>query len=279
MPNPRAGASARPPARRPGRRPEPRTILRRRVFAIVMLAVAVLLVYTVWPKPSGHGAVSVSNHAAPAPGASRASPVVHVTAAAAGWRLGSPLSRAVAFSDGGSILAAGGLDSAQNTVSAVQRIDPGSGATTASGSLTVPVHDAAGATIDAKHFVFGGGAQHVSDVVQVLEPNGPSTVVGHLPQPRADLAAATIGSTAYLVGGYDGTNATRDVLATSDGAVFRTVAQLPFGVRYPAVAALGNQVYVFGGELGGAESDAVQQIDVRTGTARVVAQLPSPRTE
>jgi outer membrane protein assembly factor BamB len=249
------------------------------VFAIVMLAVAVLLVYTVWPKSSGHANVSVSNHAALKPGASRAAPVVHVTAAAAGWRLGSPLSRAVAFSDSGSILAAGGLDSAQNTASAVQRIDPGSGAITASGSLTVPVHDAAGATIEAKHFVFGGGAQHVSDVVQLLEPNGPSTVVGHLPQPRADLAAATIGSTAYLVGGYDGTNATRDVLATSDGAVFRTVAQLPFGVRYPAVAALGNQVYVFGGELGGVESDAVQQIDVSTGTARVVAQLPSPRTE
>ena len=83
----------------------------------------------------------------------------------------------------------------------------------------------------------------------------------------------------YLVGGYDGTNATRDVLATTDGVRFRTIAQLPVGVRYPAVVALGENVYVFGGELNGTESSAVQQIDVRTGTARVVAQLPSPRTE
>ena len=89
--------------------------------------------------------------------------------------------------------------------------------------------------------MFGGGAQHVSDVVQALQPDGPSTVVGHLPQPRADLAAVTIGSTVYLVGGYDGTNATRDVLATTDGVQFRTVAQLPVGVRYPAVAARRRQ--------------------------------------
>ncbi len=205
--------------------------------------------------------------------------VTHLTATEAGWTLGTPLSRAVAFSDNRGIVVAGGLDPGQNTVSSVVRIDPTTGATTSAGSLAVPAHDAAGATIGGKQFVFGGGAQHVSDVVQALQPNGPSAVVGHLPQPRADLAAATIGSTAYLVGGYDGTNATRDVLATSDGVGFRTVAQLPFGVRYPAVAAIGNSVYVFGGELGGAESAAVQQIDVRTGTVRVVAQLPSTRTE
>ncbi len=119
----------------------------------------------------------------------------------------------------------------------------------------------------------------MSDVVQTLQPNGASTVVGHLPEPRADLAAATIASTVYLIGGYDGTNATCDVLATSDGIRFRTVAELPVGVRYPAVAALGNSIFVFGGELAGSVSSAVQQIDVRTGSARVIGQLPSPRTE
>ena len=98
-------------------------------------------------------------------------------------------------------------------------------------------------------------------------------------QPRADLAAVTIGTTVYLVGGYDGTNATRDVLATSDGVQFHTIAQLPVGVRYPAVAAAGDKVFVFGGALSGTESSAVQQIDVRTGSARLIGELPSPRTE
>ena len=204
---------------------------------------------------------------------------MHLVADPAGWQLSAPLSRAVAFAVPGGIIVAGGLDSSQNTVANVVRIDTLHGTTTPAGSLTVPAHDAAGGVIGTQRLVFGGGAQRVSDVVQALRDNGPSVVVGHLPQPRADLAAATIGSTVYLVGGYDGTNATRDVLATSDGTRFRTVAQLPEGVRYPAVVAAGDKIFVFGGELNGNESAAVQEIDVRTGDARLIGRLPSPRTE
>ena len=78
----------------------------------------------------------------------------------------------------------------------------------------------------------------------------------------------TIGSSVYLVGGYDGTNPTRDVLVTTDGVQFRTVAQLPIGVRYPAVTALGDKVFVFGGELNGSQSSSVQEIDLPTLGAR-----------
>lgn len=247
---------------------------------VLALAIVTALLFTIHAASSTPGKPSARRKASP-PHASapNASVALRLVAAPATWQLASPLSRAVAFSDSGGLIIAGGLDAGQNTTSTVNRIDARTGVATSVGSLTVPAHDAAGGVIGTRRFVFGGGAQHVSDVVQALEPNGPSTVVGHLPQPRADLAAATIGSTVYLVGGYDGTNATRDVLATSDGVQFRTIAQLPVGVRYPAVVALGDNVYVFGGELGGTESSAVQQIDVRTGTARVVTQLPSPRTE
>jgi hypothetical protein len=224
-------------------------------------------------KVSGGRADTSTTH-----GPSAAS-AVHLVAARAGWQLSSPVSRAVTFSDGNDILLAGGLDSGQNTLSTITRIDGSTGAATTAGTLTVPAHDAAGGVIGGQRYVFGGGAQHVSDVVQALEPNGPSTVVGHLPQPRADLAAVTIGANVYLVGGYDGTNATLTVLATTDGIRFRTVAQLPEGVRYPAVAALGDKVFVFGGELNGSQSSSVQEIDVRAGTARVIGELPSPRTE
>jgi hypothetical protein len=237
---------------------------------------ALALTLTMGLGSSSHPRLSVS---APRGSTNAARADVHLDVASAPWQLGSPRSRAVAFSDGTGILVAGGLDAAQNTVSTVLRIDPDTGATTPAGTLTVPTHDAAGGVLGSQRFVFGGGAQHVSDVVQTLQPNGASIVVGHLPQPRADLATATIGTTVYLVGGYDGTNATRDVLATSDGVRFRTIAQLPIGVRYPAVAALGDNVLVFGGELSGSESSAMQQIDVRTGSARVIGQLPSPRTE
>src|SRR5207237_892922 len=151
----------------------------------------------------------------------------------------------------------GGLRGDQTTTSAVSRLDPSTGALTPAGSLAEATHDAAGGVINQQQIVFGGGAQRVSNAVQELHPNGPATIVGHLPRPRADLGAVTIGSTVYLVGGYDGTNGTRDVLATTDGRAFRTVAVLPTAVRYPAVAAVDNTIYVFGGEWAGNESNVL----------------------
>jgi len=197
----------------------------------------------------------------------------------AGWHLPSTLSRAVAFTDGSGVVIAGGLRGDQTTTSTVVRVDLSTGAVTPAGSLAEATHDAAGGVINQRQVVFGGGAQRVSDTVQQLQPNGPSTIIGHLPQPRADLTAVTIGSTVYLVGGYDGSNATRDVLATTDGRTFRTVAVLSTGVRYPAVAAVGNTIYVFGGEWAGTESSTLQAIDVAHGSVRVLGRLPSPRSQ
>jgi hypothetical protein len=247
---------------------------------VILTVVAATLVLSIHLATSERRGRSVDRKASTTPSASSHGPgVVHLLAASTRWHLTAPISRAVAFADGADIVLAGGLDRGQNTVSTVVRVDPSNGSATPAGSLTVPAHDAAGGTIGTQRIVFGGGAQHVGDVVQALRPHGASVVVGHLPRPRADLAAVTVGSTVFLIGGYDGTNATRDILATSDGVQFRTIAQLPVGVRYPAVAAVGDNIFVFGGELSGRESGAVQQIDVRSRTARVIAQLPSPRTE
>jgi hypothetical protein len=88
-----------------------------------------------------------------------------------------------------------------------------------------------------------------------------------------------VGGTAYVVGGYDGTNFDATVLATSDGANFSAVAALPIPVRYPAVAALGGRIYVFGGQTAtGEPTAAVQLIDPASRTARVVGTLPEPVT-
>ncbi len=247
-------------------------------MVLALIGMAILL-FALRPGPSNHLKVSVRRGSSTTHGPSSGVTVVNLVAARADWQLPWPRSRAVAFVDGNGFILAGGLDAGQNTVSTVMHFDASRGASVAAGSLAVPVHDAAGAVLAGQRYVFGGGAQHVSDVVQVLQPSGSSTVVGHLPQPRADLAALTIGSIAYLVGGYDGTNAALTVLATSDGVQFRTVAQLPVGVRYPALAALGDKLFVFGGELNGSESSAVQEIDVQAGSARVIGELPSPRAE
>ena len=69
-----------------------------------------------------------------------------------------------------------------------------------------------------------------------------------MPAPRSDAVAVTIGPTTYIVGGYDGTHPDAPVLATTNGRTFTTVAALRIPVRYPAVAALGGQIFVFGGQ-------------------------------
>ena len=65
--------------------------------------------------------------------------------------------------------------------------------------------------------------------------------------PRSDLAAATVGARTFLVGGYDGSSIRATALATTDGATFALLGDLPVPVRYPAVAAVGTDVYVIGG--------------------------------
>jgi len=169
----------------------------------------------------------------------------------------------------------GGLTSGSATTPGVIRIDPTTGASTAAGSLVDPVHDAAGAVVGGRDVVFGGGAAKVVATVQAVTPPGSVIRLGALPAPRADLAAATVDGKTVLVGGYDGTTWSADVLATTDGAHFSTVAALPQPVRYPAVAAVGHVVYVIGGELPGGRGDAttIQAVDPGAGSARVVGQL------
>src|SRR5206468_12642368 len=147
------------------------------------------------------------------------------------------------------------------TTGRVVTIDPSTRRARVDGSLAEAVHDASGAYLGGRSVVFGGGsATEVADVQSWTR--GGSRVVGRLPQGRSDSAAVTVGGTAYVVGGFDGRAMTRTVLASADGRAFRHVGRLRAGVRYPAVAALGSQIYVFGGQLAttegtssGAQSD------------------------
>ena len=68
---------------------------------------------------------------------------------------------------------------------------------------------AAGATLNGRDFLFGGGVQAGLATVQEMTAQQISggkagTVAGRLPGPRSGLAAVTIGGTAYLLGGTPG---------------------------------------------------------------------------
>lgn len=121
--------------------------------------------------------------------------------------------------------------------------------------------------------VFGGGEANTIATVQRVAGTAAS-IAGRMPQPRSDLVAAEVNGVAYVLGGFDGTNGVTDVLATTDGAQFRTVAHLPVSVRYAAIAVVDNRIWLFGGEHDGNNVTAVQVFDPANGTARVAAQLP-----
>lgn len=195
--------------------------------------------------------------------------------------LPSAVSRAAAVTDGSSILVLGGLPPTHQTTTKNVRLDPAAGTNAPAGDLAVATHDAAAVRLNGSVFVFGGGAATVGDAVQAVDASGSTHVVGHLPTPRADLRSVVVGDRAVIVGGYDGHTSLATVLATTDGTHFSVIATLPRAVRYPALAVVGQKVYVFGGEEGTTPVADVQVIDLSgpSATATRVGALPEPRGE
>lgn len=198
--------------------------------------------------------------------------------------LPSPISGESVVALPGGPLILGGLDSAEASVGGVFQLDVRSARLKQVGELSGPLHDAAAATLGDRVLIFGGGTETSSDVVQALSasngavPSGATaTAIGRLPTVRSDLSAVTIGTHAYLLGGYDGQAPLGSVLATADGASYTEVATLPAPGRYMAVAASGGKIYAFGGELAnGRSSDAIQEVDPRTGAAHIIGHMPQP---
>ena len=206
------------------------------------------------------------------------------------WTLGSPLSRAVAVPGPGSYLTLiGGLNAAQATVPTIVAIDTGNGQESPVGSLASGVHDAAVAQIGRNVVVLGGGSPDTVATVQrfpspatvPVTSSTTSTLGPSLPEPRSDASAVTVGGTTYVVGGYTGSKPLPEVVSTVDGKHFSVLTSLPVSVRYPAVAALGGRIYVFGGQLVGGThdgwaTDAIQVVDPASKTASIVGHLPQP---
>ncbi len=201
-----------------------------------------------------------------------------------GHALPAPISgeSVVALPEGPLIL--GGLDAAEGSVSGVFQLNAETGRLRQAGELDAPLHDAAAVALGNRVLVFGGGAEASTDEVQGMEVPGArisagtvAGAVGRLPTVRSDLSAVEVGGRAYLLGGYDGEAPLGSVLRSEDGSSFSEVAKLPAPARYIAVAATAGRIFAFGGELAdGAPSDAIREIDPKTGAARVLGHLRQP---
>ena len=202
------------------------------------------------------------------------------------WRLAAPISREVVATWGHQLIVLGGLTASGASAAGVYAIRTATHGARYLGALKAPVHDAAMAVIGRRALVFGGGTAASVAAVQAFSLGGRSgrslaVDVGSMPMRRSDGSAVTIGSTVYVVGGYDGARPDAAVLATANGRAFKEVAALRVPVRYPGVAALGGQIYVFGGQAvtgphAGAPVDVIQSIDPARHTASVIGHLPEP---
>ncbi len=280
-----AGAHARRATRR-----------RRTVLAVVALAavtgLGALLATCV-------GGSSPPPRASPAPSAHSTSTNAHggrseaISAAESGllpWTLAAPISRSVVLpGPGAQLVILGGLTTSNVSTQGIYTLDTTSGRLVHVANLTAGLHDASGAVIDGRDVTFGGGSPATVATVQGVPAPGSTlagtvataTATGSLPQPRSDSTAVTVGETTYVVGGYDGSNPDPAVLATTDGRTFSTVASLPVPVRYPAVAASGGLVYVFGGDAitgagAGEPVNTIQVVNPSRHTASTIGRLPVP---
>lgn len=282
------------------------------VFGTILVVMAFVLILVSLNSPSGTnttiGSSKRSAKNAVAHNQSISSPtsitrtIPLVSSSLKTWSLANPISRLVMLPgpNANQLLIFGGLDAAGGSAPGVYSLNTTNGQLTWVANLAGPLHDSSGVELGGNYLLFGGGnASGSIGTVQSLPANGlggsvgtnssgsgstPSlnaTVVGALPLVRSDSSAVSVGSTAYVVGGYDGVIGAHSVLATGNGTSFRIVASLPVPVRYAGVVALGDSIYVFGGEaVGGAQAgnplSTIQQINLKTDSASVVGNLPVP---
>ncbi len=216
------------------------------------------------------------------------------------WNLNSGLSREVALQlNAKNVLLAGGFQASGNTTPDILAVNLSSHLVKQVGRLPDPTHDASGALLGGNGYVFGGGNSLSISAVQKLSIGGKSlytgisgyrhgksvykvsaSVTGNLPALRSDSTSVTIGQTAYVVGGYSGTAPDGNILSVTKYGKISVAGHLAVPVRYAAVAALGRTIYVFGGQQvvgaqAGQPTSDVQAINLKTGSASVVAHLPT----
>lgn len=194
------------------------------------------------------------------------------------FTLGAPLrDPASAPLPGGRFVLLGGLNAADTSTAGIELAS--THGTLHSYALPLAQHDAQGAALGGRVYVFGGGSLSELDHIISFDPgSGAIQTVGSLPQAQSDVAVAEIGGTAYIVGGYDGTNWFNTILAWRPGTHVRVAGHLPIGLRYAAVSAAGGRLLVIGGSTPTGASRAIYSFDPATGQVRQIGNLPHPVT-
>jgi Kelch motif protein len=183
---------------------------------------------------------------------------------------------AAAVLTGGRIIVAGGRSRDGNSTASVSQVLATGGMSRPLPALPQPLHDAAAATVEGQPMLFGGGTSQGGDAIVRLAPS-PPRVVGRLPRRVSDESAVTVHGAAYVLGGWDGTVASRTVYRLAGRRPAVAVGKLARGVRYAAVAALGDAILVAGGETAvGAPTTDVWSFDLRSGRSALVTRLPQP---
>src|SRR5436853_6522939 len=97
---------------------------------------------------------------------------------------------------------------------------------------------------------------------------------------RYGAAAVWTGSRFLVIGGFDGSEGRREVLAYEPGtASASVVASLPQGTWDASAAWDGSRAFVFGGgRAGGEATDAIVSVDPDTGAAATAGTLPGARS-
>ena len=184
---------------------------------------------------------------------------------------------ASALISGGRFVFLGGLDAADSSTAGIELANVHG--TLQTFSLPLAQHDAQGAALGGRVYVFGGGSFSELDHIVSFDPaTGAVTTVGQLPRAQSDVAVAELGGTAYIVGGYDGTNWLNTILAWRPGSRVRVVGHLPVGLRYSAVSAVDGRLLVIGGSTPTVASDAIYSFDSATGAVKQIGRLRHPIT-
>lgn len=258
-----------------------RIYLRRRIVA-GLIVVAVIVVPVVLLTGGGGGKKAAGGHSTTTTTTKSATttttPPAQMVVATAPWHLPVPLSRSVVLTINTNLGIFGGLTTGATSHNDYE-IGLPSGIATTIGTMPAPVHDAGGAVIGSTYFVFGGGGTTETAAIQRFSFTDSThltgSVVTALPAKRAEMGTTTYGGQTYLVGGFDGKAWLPSILSTADGLTFAAVAQLNTAVRFAAVAALDDKLFVIGGELSpnAADSTTVQELNLSTDAVTSLSPL------
>jgi hypothetical protein len=239
--------------------------LRPRFFLFVLLVATLVAALT----HRVHAPARVGSAAPGRPGAPSAP--ARLTWHPAPWTLPRPaegLAATVAFGD---VVVAGGWSG--TSLGTVR----GFGPRPFTATLSVPVHDAAAATLGRAVYVLGGGQSTGISTVQALTQGAPTARPARpLPEALSDLGAVTWRGAVYVVGGYTGQSYSARIWRWTPHAPAEVAAVLPVGIRYAGVTLFHNRLLVAGGLTPAGRTSAVWSVNLATGSVRAWPPLPTP---